>query len=455
MSYDVIVIGGGPGGYQAAIEAAAGGYFVALAEKGNLGGVCLHEGCIPAKTFLYSARLFERMREAETYGLYTGETALLMSGILERKERIVSTLYKGLEARLQKHQIEILRSAARIESLDGRIRIALDNGTRISGRNLIIASGSCPFFPDIPGLTDAFADGFALDGSGFLRGAETGRKVVIIGSGMVGIEFAGFLADTGTEVTLLDSRSEILGELDDDVRKIFLRSLMSKGIRIRLGVDVLEVDARERGIRIRDGGEEEIQCDKVVVCTGRMPCTGGLGAAEAGIAMENGRILTDDYCRTNREHVYAVGDVNGRVMLAHTAYAEAKAAVGHMMGKPQKVEYPLIPRVIYSNPEAAWTGVREKDLNPDGKEYVGCSCSMRYSGKFLIENEREQGICKLVWEKATGCLKGCFLVGDGASELIITAENMIRDKKTAEDIKHMVFPHPSVGEVLQECAYMA
>ncbi len=455
MTYDIVVIGGGPGGYQSALEAEACGYSVALVEKESLGGTCLHRGCIPTKTLLHSSVLFRRIQEAEQYGIHTGHSDLLLPLIEERKKRIVSALHKGLVSKLKKERIDIFRHTARIESLENGARIVLDDGTYICGRYLIIASGSRPFFPDIHGLADAFADGFAVDSSGFLNDTSAYAKAVVIGSGVAGIELAGFLSDVGTEVTVLDSRKEILKEMDSDVKKVFLRSLAEKGVKFRLGADVLEVDAGNRTVKIREDKEESIRCDKVIVCTGRIPDIQETGAAKAGIAVEGGRIVVDDYCRTNFGHVYAVGDVNGKVMLAHAAYAEARTAVRHIMGEMQGVEYQLIPKVIYTHPEAAWVGETEKNPGQESAEYVSASCSMKYSGKFMIENEKEHGVCKLVWEKKTGRLKGCFLVGDNASELIITAENMIRDEKTAEDIMQMIFPHPSVGEVLQECTYMA
>ncbi len=451
MPYDIIIIGGGPGGYQSAIEAVIAGFTVALVEAKRLGGVCLNEGCIPAKTLLYSSKLFYKAMEAKKYGIHIDNPKIQLSQVIERKNDIVYKLHKGLNVKLNNEQIDIFHGTGLIKTVKSEVQVVLNNDNCICGKNLIIASGSRSFIPNIKGISVALKEGFAMDSSEFLNNTAMYKKMVIIGCGIIGIEFASFLANIGIDVTLLDNKTEILEEIDDDVKKVLIRSLMKKGVKFKLGVDVTEINAESRTVWVQGEKEEKISCDKVVVCAGRIPNIDGFGVAEAGIAIKNGAIITDYYGRTSVESVYAIGDVNGRIMLAHTAYAEARAAIQHIQGKRQAVEYHLIPRVIYSCPEAAWVGVTENKCRNEKLECIVNTCSMRYSGRFMVENEGEQGICKLIWDKNNGQIKGGFLVGDGASEIIIIIENMIREKKTVEDIKQMIFPHPSIGEVIREC----
>ncbi len=451
MLYDIIIIGGGPGGYQAAMEAVAEGLTVALIEKKHLGGVCLNEGCIPTKTLLYSSKLFYKAMEAQYYGIYIDNVRIELGQVIERKNDIVCKLRKGLSTKLHNDLVDIFDETGLIKTVKNEIQVVFDNNNCICGKNLIIASGSRAFVPDIKGISAALKEEFAIDSSKFLNNTVMYKKVVIIGCGIIGIEFASFLANIGIEAVLLDNKKEILEEIDEDVRKVLIRSLIRKGVKFKLGVDITEIDAESRTVWVKGEQEEKISCDKVIICTGRIPNIDGFGVAEAGIAVKNGAIITDDFGRTSVENVYAIGDVNGRIMLAHTAYAEAKATIQYIQGKRQAVEYHLIPRVIYSHPEAAWVGMTENKCRDEKLEYAVKECSMRYSGKFMVENEKEQGICKLIWDKNDRKIIGGFLIGDGASEIIITIENMIRERKTIDDVRQMIFPHPSIGEVIQEC----
>lgn len=453
--YDIIIIGGGPGGYQAAMDASASGFSTALIESEKLGGTCLNEGCLPTKSLLYSAKIFHKIQEEKLHGIHADNVSIQLEQVIDRKNNMVFQAGKGMDYKLKQSLTDVFYRTGHIKSAGKEIQVDMENGDCIRGKHLIIASGSRPFFPEIDGLQTAFQEGFAIDSRRFLDQTGIYKKTVIVGGGFIGIEFASFLSDIGVAVIVLDSRKNILEELDEDVRKVFVRSLMKKGITFRLGIQIVEIDSRKKRVSIKGETEEEILCDQVLMCTGRVPNIYGMGMEESGIAVKDDKIVTDDYCRTNVERVYAIGDVNGKVMLAHTAYAEARSVIWHIMGSKQKVEYHRIPRVIYSCPEAAWVGASEQNLRKENMEYGCGSCSMRYSGKFMVENIKEQGICKLIWDKKSRQIQGCFLIGDGASEIIITVKNMIEEHKTLDDIKQMVFPHPSIGEIIQECVYMA
>lgn len=452
MKYDLIIIGAGPGGYQAALEAAENGLNVAVIEKGNLGGACLNEGCIPTKALLYSSNLLRKVSGGTCYGLNANEVSIDLQAVVKRKDTIVTALRKGLTAKLSKKNVCFFEGTAALVSVKDNVKVTLNNDVILEGKKLIIATGSKMFCPAIEGVEEGINAGFVMNTEQFLNNCMIYKKVVIIGAGVIGIEFASFLANIGTEVILVDIREEIFPEIDDDTRRRFLRSLKSDKVQIKTGIGISKISV-DGYICLDDDKRTVVTCDKIILCTGRVPNTDDLELEKFGICTEDKAIVTDLFCRTNNDNVYAVGDVNGRSMLAHTAYIEAKTAIDHICDKTSEINYDLVPKVVFSNPEIAWVGKMERDLQRNSVDYVVKFCSMKYSGKFVIENESECGYCKLIVDRQDKVI-GCVLLGNGASELIVTMEIIIREQKTIDDLKNLIFPHPTIGEAIRECAYM-
>lgn len=449
--FDVIIIGGGPAGYQAAVSAANKNMRVLILEEKHLGGVCLNEGCIPTKTLLNSSKLFNMTKNLEVYGINVSNLEFSLDKVVDRKNSIVNKLRYGISQRINVDNISFMEQHAEIMGKDKGYQIRLGNGNIVSGEYLIIASGSRALFPKIDGLEDALDSGFAINSKEFLDSRVKYHKVVIIGCGVIGIEFASFLLDIGCAVTIIENRYNIFPDMDEDVRRLIIRSLQGRGATVELGCKVQKI-SDDGFIEIQNslGDKKVINCDKVLLCTGRKPNIDDLGLENVGVCIRNGAIKTASNCMTNCPNVFAIGDVNGKTMLAHCAYKEARVAIDNICGVNNQIDYCMIPKVIYSNPEIAWVGLSEEECKNKGIISNSKSCSMKYSSKFMVENEYEQGLCKVIFDNETGQIKGCFIVGNGASEIITIMEIMMCQNKTIEDVKNVVFPHPSICEIFKE-----
>lgn len=440
--YDLIVIGAGPGGYEAAAHAGDMGKKVALVEAGRVGGTCLNVGCIPAKAFLRSSRLYRECTEAKVFGVETGACRLDLPSVVERKNRVVGALVRGVEGRLKRAGVDVLTARA---SLAGRGQVRAGEEL-LEGANILVATGSRPTVPPVPGI----ASGNVLDSNSVFDLQEMPARLAIIGGGYIGLEFATFFSEAGAEVAVFEMLPQVAGGCDGDVSERLLQALKRSGVSFNLSCRVLGVD--ETGARYQDAAGEvrTYAADRVLNATGRVPVVDGLGLEQAGVDFGPRGIRTDDQGRTNVPGIWACGDVTGRQMLAHVATREGIVAVNNMFGQPDRTRYDAIPAVIYTHPEVASAGRTEEQLKAAGIAYKKAMVPMGVAGRFLIENEKGAGFVKVLVGAKYGELLGVHAMGDSASEWIVTAAAFIEMGLSAARAGKIVFPHPTVSEALRE-----
>lgn len=453
MIYDLIVIGGGPAGYLASERAGHAGMSVLCIEKNSVGGVCLNEGCIPTKTLLYSAKLFDGAVHGEKYGISVTNISIDHAKVIERKNKVVKTLVSGVKSVLKANHVTLVESEAVItgKTADGYTVCA--SGETYTGKRLLIATGSSPSVPPIPGLKEGIASGFVMTNREALSLSEAPKELAVIGGGVIGLEMASYYNSIGTKVTIIEMLDHIAGENDSDLVKLLQKSYEKKGMVFHLGAKVTEVKA-DGLVFEKDGQTQSISCDKVLLSIGRRANTQGIGLESINVLTERGAIVTDERMKTNQPEVYAAGDVNGKSMLAHTAYREAEVAVNNMLGKRDTMRYNAIPSVIYTNPELSSVGETEYTAIKKGLDVDVVKIPMRFSGRYLAENEGGDGILKLVINKQRRTIVGVQALSNYSSEFIIACGTFIELQLTLEDIKEIVFPHPTVCEIIREAIFM-
>lgn len=448
--FDLIVIGGGPGGYLAAERAAAEGLSVALIEKRFLGGVCLNEGCIPTKTLLNSAKIYDYTKHGDAYGVTVSSSALDHAAVIARKNQVRDKLVAGIRGALRAGKVKIYECEGEIlGKKDGFVVRAGEE--ELEGKHLIIASGSEPVVPPIPGLREAVESGFAKTNREILDMTTLPKQLVVIGGGVIGLEMASYFNSAGCAVTVVEMLPNIAGANDREISEILLNSYIKKGIDFKLGAKVVALSDHSVSYEL-NGETVELPADCVLVSIGRRAVT-PKGIETLGVEVERGAVKTDDRCRTNIPNVYAAGDVNGKSMLAHTAYREAEVAVNNIVGKRDRVRYNAIPAVIYTNPEVAGVGYTEESAKKAGIAYKKSTVSMMYSGRYMAENTEYDGICKVLVEEKTDKIIGVHMIGSYASEIIFSAAMMVECEMRVSDVKEMVFPHPTVCEIVREAIF--
>ncbi len=452
MVYDLIVIGGGPAGYLGAERAGHAGLKTLLFEKRSVGGVCLNEGCIPTKTLLNSAKIKDSALHGDVYGVSVQGAELNHGAVIARKNKVVKTLVGGVEATLKGAGVTVLKAAATVtgKSAEG---FNVTDGTKIyTGKRLLIAAGSETAVPPIPGLADAIITGFVLTSREMLDIPEVPNKLIVIGGGVIGLEMASYFCSAGAEVTVIEMLNAIGGPIDADIAAILKKNLVKKGINFRLGCKVTGISDKVEYLDAH-GKPSALAADKVLLSIGRRPVANGLGLETIGVQTEHGAVVTDSHLQTNIPGVYAAGDINGKSLLAHTAYREAEVAVNHMTDKKDIMRYNAIPAVIYTTPEVAGVGLTEKAAEEKGLDVTVKSVTMNFSGRYLAENDKGDGIIKLVVDNKWHKLVGVHMIGSYASEIIYGADIMIEKEMTIDEIKQLVFPHPTVCEALREAIF--
>lgn len=454
MFYDLIVIGGGPGGYLACERAGHAGLNVLCIEKNNLGGVCLNEGCIPTKTLLYSAKIFDYAGHGDKYGVTVEGRSIDHAKVVARKNKVVKTLVGGVAATLKANKVTVVKENAVITGRTAEGYTVKAGEEVYTGARLIIATGSSPAIPPIPGLKENLATGYVMTNRETLELAELPKKLVVIGGGVIGLEMASYFTSVGTEVTIIEMLDHIAGNTDPDMVAILQKNYEKKGMKFMLGAKVTEV--KSDGVCYeKDGKAEFAPADKVLLSIGRRANTKDIGLESINVLTDRGAIVTDEHMRTNQPEVYAVGDVNGKIMLAHTAYREAEVAVNTILGKKDFMHYDAIPSVIYTNPEIGSVGETEASAKAKGLNVTVVKIPMRFSGRYIAENEGGDGICKLIVDKDSEIILGAQALANYASEFIIAATTFVDKHMTLEQVKKIVFPHPTVCEILREAVFQA
>ena len=450
--FDLLVLGGGPGGYLCAERAAQGGLKVALFEKKSLGGTCLNEGCIPTKTLLNSSKMYRHATESAAFGVTATGVTYDHAKVIDRKNKVVKTLVSGVGATMSANKVTVIQGDAKITGrVDGGFALEA-NGNFYHGRRLAIASGSETVVPPVPGLKEGLASGFVVTNREVLDMKELPKELVVIGGGVIGLEMAYYFASIGVKVTVIEMMPKIAGATDPEICKVLQDSFVKRGMVFKLSCKVLEVKAGSV-VYEENGEKREVRCDKVLLSAGRRPATAGIGLETLGLQMDRAAIVTDRHLCTTVQNVYAIGDCNGKVMLAHTAYREAEVAVNHMLGKPDEMRYDVIPAVIYTDPEVASVGHSREGAEKLGMHVKEVKLPMSYAGRYLAENEGGKGFIKLVVDTDRNRLVGCHMVGSYASEIIMTATMMIDTEMHPDRLKKLVFPHPTVAEIIREAIF--
>lgn len=455
MNYFLAIIGGGPAGYTAAEKAAQAGKDVVLFEQNALGGTCLNVGCIPTKTLLYSAKQYYNAQNAAKYGVKAENITFDYTKIAQRKTKVVRKLVAGIKQRLNNEHCTVVNGAASVVSrTDEKVVIACGEET-YEAENLLICTGSNNFVPPIPGLKD---NPVVWDSTDALAATVLPQSMVIVGGGVIGMEFATLYHELGVQVTVIEAMPTILPNLDQEVVAILLEKYKKSGIQILTDTKVLELQGNR--VLTTNG---EYEAEHVLVSVGRRANLQGLEALN-DLEMHRGGIVVDDFMKTNLPNVYAAGDVTGKIMLAHVASRQAEVAVGRMLKQIplQRIAYNAIPSVVYTNPEIASVGMTEREVSQFYQDMEGKSAEevqdmyevhklpMTYSGRFVAENEGETGLCKMIVDKRNQTVLGVHLIGNPCSEFISAASFAVRMGYTVSEMQQVVFPHPTVSEILKE-----
>lgn len=448
---DLAIIGGGPAGYVAAERAGAKGLSVVLFEKKELGGVCLNEGCIPTKTLLYGAKVYDTAIHGDKYGVFAKDATFDFKKMMDRKAKVVRKLVGGVGAKMKAHNVTVVKGAAQIKgrSAEG-VEIECD-GQSYKAANLLICTGSEAFVPPIPGLKEA--GDVILTNREILALTEQPQKLVIIGGGVIGMEFASFFNSLGTEVTVIEMLPDILGGLDPEISRMLQDIYAKKGVKFNLGCRVTGIKGNEVIYTTPDGKSESAAGDNILVSVGRRAVTQGFGLETLGVELHRGGIKVDNKMRTNVPGVYAAGDVTGFSLLAHTASREGEVVVNNLTGRPDIMRYDAIPGVVYTNPEVAGVGLTEEAAKNKGIAYRVAKLPMAYAGRFVAENEGGTGLCKVLVGEKYGEVLGVHMLGNPCSEMIYGACMAIEQEMTLEAMQEVVFPHPTVSEIFKETIF--
>lgn len=459
MKYFLAIIGGGPAGYTAAEKASKAGKDVVLFEQNALGGTCLNVGCIPTKSLLYGAKQYYNATHAQKYGVTAENVAFDYAAMQKRKTIVVRKLVAGIKQRLNNEHCTLVSGAATVLSYQPSAISIQCNGETYEAENLMICTGSTNFVPPIPGIKD---NPHVWDSTDALAATELPGKIIIVGGGVIGMEFATLYHELGVEVTVIEAMPTILPNLDQEVVSILREKYQKAGVKILTSTKVESVD----GERLMANGEW-YEADRILVSVGRRANMQGLEAL-TDLEMHRGGIVVDEFMKTNLENVYACGDVTGKIMLAHVASRQAEVCVGRMLRQIplQRIAYNAVPSVVYTNLEIASVGLTEEQVRAFYTEMEGQTglekaggvetfyevrkLPMTFSGRFMAENDGETGLCKMLIDRKNQTVLGVHMIGNPCSEFVAAASFAVRMGYTVSEMEQVIFPHPTVSEILHE-----
>lgn len=449
--YDIVILGAGPGGYVAAIKAAQLGAKVAIIEKDKLGGTCLNVGCIPTKALVKNAEILHYIDKAKKRGIQVGEAEVNMPETIKMKNAVVNQLVNGVKMLLASNKVEIFRGFGKILN-QKRISIVDEEGNEaiISYDKVILATGSSPFIPPIPGLNE---EGI-LTNTEILDLEEIPEHLLVIGGGVIGSELATVFRAFGSKITIVEMLPRLIPNMDNDMSKFLLKSLKSKGVDVLLESKVEKVEKLGEKLLVTISGnhEEQLKVDKVLVSVGRKPNLEGL--EELGLEMDGHHIKVNEYLETNIKDVYAIGDVTGKIQLAHVASTQGIKAVENAMGKSKKMDYRFVPSCIYTIPEIGVVGLTEEEAKQRYDNVSVGRFPLMACGKALAMGEID-GAFKVIVDKNEGKILGVHLFGANATELIAEATAIMKLGGTIEDLADTIHAHPTISEAIMEAGHDA
>lgn len=444
--FDLAIIGGGPAGYTSAERAAHMGLSVVIFEKNAFGGVCLNEGCIPTKTLLYSAKIYQNAKDAAKYGVSAENVGFDYAKIISRKKKVIRKLNAGIRAKMTANEVKMVTGEALVKSYSAEKIVITCGEEEFEAKNLLLCTGSEVSIPPIKGVdsTDYITSREALELE------EVPQSIVVVGGGVIGMEFAGLFNTLGSKVSVVEMAPEILPPVDSEISAMLREDFTKAGIDFFVGAKVTELQNGKVIFIDKEGTEQSIETEKILLSVGRRPVLKGLENLD--LARFRNGIEVNDKMQTSLKNVYAAGDITAFSMLAHTAEREGMVAVNTIAGREDKMSYKAVPSVIYTNPEVAGVGLTEDEAKAKGISYSVKKLPMAFSGRFVAENEGKNGLCKLVFDDRD-VIVGCHLIGNPSSELLSVATLAIEQELTADQFKKLIFPHPSVSEIIKEALF--
>lgn len=449
MKYFLAIIGGGPAGYTAAEKASKAGKDVVLFEQNAVGGTCLNVGCIPTKSLLYGAKQYYNATHAQKYGVTAENVAFDFAAMQKRKTIVVRKLVAGIKQRLNNEHCTLVSGAAAVVSRTDELVTVSCNGETYEAENLLICTGSTNFVPPIPGIKE---NEYVWDSTDALAATELPKSIIIVGGGVIGMEFATLYHELGVPVTVIEAMPTILPNLDQDIVNVLLEKYKKAGINILTSTKVESIEGGKVNVKSQISNEQlQISAERILVSVGRRANLQGLEALN-DLELNRGAIIVDEFMKTNLPNVYACGDVTGKIMLAHVAARQAEVMVGRLLKQIplQRIAYNAIPSVVYTNPEIASVGITEQQAAELNIETEVRQLPMTFSGRFMAENEGETGLCKLVLDTKKQTILGVHCIGNPCSEFIAAASFAVRMGYTIAEFEQVVFPHPTVSEILHE-----
>lgn len=449
--YQLIVIGAGPGGYEAAIRAAQLGLTTALIERRDVGGTCLNRGCIPTKAMLHSAQLYREAANFELFGLHTENTSFDWAKVHQRKNDVVVKLRTGIEQLIKANKIDFFNNSA---SILGKNDVQLDQGEVIRGENILIATGSVPARPPIPGLDlpNVVTSDELLDDPHFTQADSLAKEILIIGGGVIGVEFASVFSSFGCHVTIVEAMERILPTMDREISQSLNMVLKKRGVSIHTGAMVEKLEQDENGLVCHfteKGKAQAVPAQQVLVAIGRRPNTQGLFTEGFELACERGRIITDENFRTSVDSIYAIGDVTSKIQLAHMASAQGICAVHTIAGQKPPIDLRYVPGCIYTDPEIASVGITEDEAKQQGIPVKKGKFLMTGNGRSLID-EQERGFIKVLAHQETDVILGAQLMCSRATDIVAELSTAIVNGLTCAQLSSVIRPHPTFCEGVTE-----